>query len=89
MQHHGFLACLSVGALPPYIVALLGVFGIGQHSPSGRRHTWGIFSSSHSAQSSGSTSLGSNPISSPTLLTTPCNAVHAGLSGYASKKLSP
>lgn len=38
---------------------------------------------------SGSTSSALSPISCATLLTTPFSALHAGLSGYASKKLSP
>jgi hypothetical protein len=39
--------------------------------------------------SSGKTSSASSPISSPTLLTTCLMAAHAGLSGYAVRKLSP
>ena len=42
-----------------------------------------------SSQSSGSTSSALSPISCVTLLTTAFSALHAGLSGYASKKLSP
>ena len=42
-----------------------------------------------SSPSSGSTSSALSPISCATLLTTPFSALHAGLSGYASKKLSP
>ena len=41
------------------------------------------------SSSSGNTSSALNPNSSPTLLTTSLIALHAGLSGYAVRKLSP